>query len=67
MKSFARTVRPFALVTLSVVTAAFTISCASSKKIDWNSRVGNYTYDQAVSDMGPPDSIFFGARFFQPR
>lgn len=29
--------------------------CASSKnRIDWNSRIGTYTYDQAVLDMGPP-------------
>src|SRR5436309_345984 len=29
--------------------------CQSAPKIDWNSRVGAYTYDQAVSDLGPPD------------
>lgn len=30
--------------------------CASSKnKIDWDARVGSYTYDQAVLEMGPPD------------
>jgi len=30
--------------------------CSSSKpKVDWNSRVGNYTYDQAVQELGPPD------------
>src|SRR5258708_37535124 len=29
--------------------------CKSTPKIDWNSRVGTYTYDQAVSDLGPPD------------
>jgi hypothetical protein len=28
--------------------------CATSK-IDWKARVGNYTYDQAVTEMGPPD------------
>jgi hypothetical protein len=26
--------------------------CAS---VDWNARVGHYTYQQAVLDMGPPD------------
>ena len=30
-------------------------SCAT--RIDWNSRVGNYTYDQAVLEMGPPDRM----------
>ena len=29
--------------------------CATSKKVDWNSRVGNYTFDQAVAELGPPD------------
>src|SRR5437879_3047621 len=29
--------------------------CQTAPKVDWNSRVGAYTYDQAVSDLGPPD------------
>jgi len=29
--------------------------CQSTPKIDWNSRIGNYTYDQAVVELGPPD------------
>jgi len=29
--------------------------CKSTPKIDWNSRVGNYTFDQAVAELGPPD------------
>ena len=29
--------------------------CASRPKVDWNSRIGNYTYNQAVLEMGPPD------------
>jgi hypothetical protein len=29
--------------------------CSSAPKIDWDSRIGTYTYDQAVADMGPPD------------
>jgi hypothetical protein len=28
--------------------------CVTSK-IDWKARVGNYTYDQAVGELGPPD------------
>jgi hypothetical protein len=30
-------------------------ACATSPKIDWQSRVGSYTYDQAVLEFGPPD------------
>jgi hypothetical protein len=29
--------------------------CKSTPKVDWNSRIGNYTYDQAVQELGPPD------------
>ena len=28
--------------------------CATSR-VDWTARVGHYTYDQAVTDLGPPD------------
>ena len=34
--------------------ALFLTACATTK-IDWQSRVGNYTYDQAVLEFGPPD------------
>jgi len=30
-------------------------SCSSTPKVDWNSRVGNFTHDQAVAELGPPD------------
>jgi hypothetical protein len=29
--------------------------CATTGKIDWNSRIGTYTFDQAVREYGPPD------------
>jgi len=29
--------------------------CATKAKINWNSRIGTYSYDQAVKEMGPPD------------
>jgi len=29
--------------------------CASAPKVDWNSRIGVLSYDQAVAEMGPPD------------
>ena len=28
--------------------------CTTTPKVDWNSRVGEYTYDQAVLELGPP-------------
>jgi len=38
---------PFAL-------AALLTGCAT-QRIDWSARVGSYTYDQAVLELGPPD------------
>jgi hypothetical protein len=38
---------------LAVLLAGLT-GCATNK-INWTSRVGSYTFDQAVVDMGPPD------------
>lgn len=35
----------------------FLASCATTPKIDWSSRVANYTYDQAVMELGPPDKF----------
>lgn len=29
--------------------------CATPRT-DWSARVGNYTFDQAVSELGPPDT-----------
>jgi hypothetical protein len=29
--------------------------CVSTPKIDWPARVGTYTYDQAILELGPPD------------
>ncbi|MCU0782544.1 MAG: hypothetical protein MUF81_00575 [Verrucomicrobia bacterium] len=43
---------------LWVVAALFGLllaGCSTTKKVDWNSRVDSYTYDQAVAEMGPPD------------
>lgn len=28
--------------------------CATSGRVDWASRVGNYTYDDSVKEYGPP-------------
>ena len=41
------------LVSLLVVVVL--TGCSSTPKVDWNSRIGSYTHDQAVADMGPPD------------
>jgi hypothetical protein len=35
----------------------FTSGCKSTPKVDWNSRIGTFTYDQAVAELGPPDKF----------
>ena len=37
-----------------LILAVFVAGCATHR-IDWNSRVGVYTYDQSVTEFGPPD------------
>jgi len=31
------------------------VGCKTTRPIDWNSRIGTYTFDQAVTELGPPD------------
>jgi hypothetical protein len=31
------------------------IGCSTTPKVDWTARIGVYTYDQAVLELGPPD------------
>jgi len=33
---------------------AFITGCKTVPKVDWDSRVGNYTFDQAVTELGQP-------------
>jgi hypothetical protein len=45
----------FFLLAILLLVAAFPVGCKTTPKVDWNSRVGVYTYDQAVTELGPPD------------
>jgi len=45
----------FSLFTVWLLAAAFIVGCRTVPPIDWNSRVGTYTLDQAVTELGPPD------------
>ncbi len=52
--------RPFLLpaIGLGVLLALSCITfsaCTTTPKVDWDSRIGTYTYDQAVAELGPPD------------
>lgn len=39
------------------LTVLLVAGCTTKPKVDWNSRVGSYTYDQAVIELGPPDRL----------
>jgi len=47
-------VKALSLVILFLA-VAFIAGCKTMPQVDWNSRVGAYTYNQAVADMGQPD------------
>jgi hypothetical protein len=31
--------------------------CTTTSRVDWTSRIGAYTYDQAVMELGPPKNV----------
>jgi hypothetical protein len=41
----------FAAILMAVALAG----CASMRGVDWSGRVGHFSYDQAVMELGPPD------------
>ena len=45
----------FSLLTIVSLAAAFIVGCQTTRPVDWNNRIGNYTFDQAVTELGPPD------------
>lgn len=42
------------LPAMLALAVALLAGCATTPPVDWNSRVGNYTYAQAVIELGPP-------------
>ena len=44
-------------LTLACAGLAFlATACSTTPKVDWDSRIGVMTYDQAVTELGPPES-----------
>ncbi len=39
---------------LMIVALGLAGGCATTPRVDWDSRIGNFTYDQAVSQLGQP-------------
>jgi len=44
----------FSLPVSLTLAAAFFTGCASTPPVNWDSRVGHYTYDQALAELGAP-------------
>jgi hypothetical protein len=48
-------------VLISTLLTVVLLGCATHPKVDpkinWNARIGSYTYDQAIADLGRPDLI----------
>ena len=45
----------FSLPVILALAVALVAGCVSTPPVDWNSRVGNFTYPQAVAELGRPD------------
>ena len=45
----------FSFLAILALAIAILTGCATPAPVDWNSRVGNYTYDQAITELGRPD------------
>ena len=42
-------------VSLLALVAALVLAGCVTNHVDWNARIGHYTFDQAVIELGPPD------------
>jgi hypothetical protein len=48
---------PITSLSALVASAAFLLGgCSTTKNVDWDIRVGSFTYDQAIAELGPPES-----------
>jgi hypothetical protein len=45
----------FSLPVILALIVVFLTGCKTPPPVDWDSRVGHYTYDQAVSELGQPN------------
>lgn len=47
--------RAVQLSLLTVLLVSLTTACQTVPAVDWDARLGNYTFDDAVRELGPPD------------
>lgn len=43
------------LGTVGLILLGLWLGGCATQRVDWSARVGNYTFDQAISEIGPPD------------
>ncbi|HLP78266.1 MAG TPA: hypothetical protein VK327_15280 [Candidatus Paceibacterota bacterium] len=55
MKTTVSFLRAILFVLLLLGSGFLITGCKSAPKVDWDSCVGSFTYDQAVTELGPPD------------
>ena len=49
--------RDFAVRTvLGMILGVVLVGCETYGKADWKARLGHYTWDQAIEELGPPES-----------
>ena len=48
---------PGLLGALLLLGCSLLAGCKSTPSIDWNSRIGNYTFDQAEAELGTPEKV----------
>ena len=53
MKSLFATPRAVFLI-LVLAALGFAAGCATTPQVDWTSRIGEYTFDQTVAELGVP-------------
>ncbi len=49
-------IRDLWLAGIALLLVLLTTACHTTPKVDWDSRVGHYSFDQAVLELGPPDN-----------
>jgi len=42
------------LPVILALAVAFLVGCTTTPPVDWNTRIGHYTYAQALTELGPP-------------
>src|SRR5580765_4390536 len=45
------------VATLGLITAGCASHSKANANVDWNSRIGSYSYEQAIAELGHPDGV----------